>query len=204
MNPPHIIEWTDFDILLQIRRIVPPHIEFKHVQGHQDNKTWHELTIEANLNIKMDHKAKATHNSSLPLTSNTITYGIYVNNKQIIWNIKIEIKMINHQIFKFGNYYNHILWEAFETASTGKSQSRSIVKLIHHITQTQRFLESEVIPQIQHESFAKIWWNNVSYSFMQSQANWLSRQIFNQNSNHAYDTRRAAHTIIQRYYLCSF
>jgi hypothetical protein len=63
--------------------------------------------------------------------------------------------MINHQIFKFGNYYNHILWEAFETASTGKSQSRSIVKLIHHITPTQRFLESEVIPQIQHESFAK-------------------------------------------------
>jgi hypothetical protein len=50
----------------------------------------------------MEPKAKATHNTSLPLTSNAITYEISTNNK-VKGNMKKEINEYMQQ-----NYYQSL------------------------------------------------------------------------------------------------
>jgi ribonuclease HI len=50
--------WTEYDILLQIRKELPPNFKCFHVKGHQDNKVNPELQLEDNLNIMIDMCAK--------------------------------------------------------------------------------------------------------------------------------------------------
>jgi ribonuclease HI len=50
--------WTDYDILLQIRKELPPNSKCFHVKGHQDSKVNPELELEGKLNMLMGMCAK--------------------------------------------------------------------------------------------------------------------------------------------------
>jgi ribonuclease HI len=50
--------WTDYDILIQMRKELPRNFKCFHVKGHQDSKVNPELRLEDNFNILMDMQAK--------------------------------------------------------------------------------------------------------------------------------------------------
>jgi hypothetical protein len=52
------VQWSDYDILLDISANMTKTIKFHHDKGHQSTTTQHDLTLETNLNILMDQRAK--------------------------------------------------------------------------------------------------------------------------------------------------
>ena len=59
------INWSDYDLLVEAKKVMPSQIQFKHVKGHQVSGCSHEFNLETNLNILMDMRAKQAQNNKI-------------------------------------------------------------------------------------------------------------------------------------------
>ena len=76
------IQWSDYDILLNISENLKNNTEFYHVKGHQSNNTQHNLTLETNLNILMDQRAKRAQYTD-NFSNLKLNFSLEYNDKRI-------------------------------------------------------------------------------------------------------------------------
>jgi ribonuclease HI len=86
--------WTDYDILIQIRKELPRNFKFFHVKGHQDSKVNPELRLEDNLNILVEMRVKKAQTTTLPLPEHNLDFAVTLNNERITGSFVKEMSKI--------------------------------------------------------------------------------------------------------------
>jgi hypothetical protein len=114
---------TYYDILIQIRKELPPKFKCFYVRGHQDSKVNQELGLEDNLIILLDMRAKRAQMIPPSLQEQTPDFSVMLNNEKITGSIVKEIGRVlsqDHlqQVYKkkWQNKYQNIMWEPFFNA----------------------------------------------------------------------------------------
>jgi ribonuclease HI len=140
--------WTDYDILIQIRKELPRDFKCLHVKGHQDGKVNPELCLEDNLNILMDMRAKKAPTTTLPLSEHHLDFAVTLNNERIAESFVKEMRKILSQDRlkqfyekKWQKDHKTIMWDLLFKAIKSKKLGRVIIKMIHNLTPTQKFME---------------------------------------------------------------
>jgi endonuclease/exonuclease/phosphatase family metal-dependent hydrolase len=136
------INWSDYDLLLEVKQTMPKNISFKHVKGHQSSRCQSDLPLETNLNILMDMRAKQAQDN-IPPYCYTPRLTIQYNGKSItghlINGLRQEIsseRIRMHYKYKMKDLYKEVYWEAFQYACVKGKITKSIIKLIHNIAPT--------------------------------------------------------------------
>jgi ribonuclease HI len=140
--------WTDYDILIQIRKELPRNFKCLHVKGHQDSKVNPELRLEDNLNILMDMRAKKAQTTTLPLPEHNLDFTVTLNNERITGSFVKEMRKILSQgrlkqfyKRKWQKDFQTIMWDPFFNAIKSKKPGRVIIKMIHNLTPTQQVMQ---------------------------------------------------------------
>jgi endonuclease/exonuclease/phosphatase family metal-dependent hydrolase len=156
------ISWSDYDLLMEVKQIMPKHVQFKHVKGHQGSSCQPEFNLETNLNILMDMRAKQTpENTSIPETN--LNFSIkYRGNRvtgPIVRSLRQEISDTRLKLFyqnKMQENYDEVHWEAFQFACDKGNITKSIFKLMHNIAPTFKTLHKR---QISYDALCPICFN---------------------------------------------
>ena len=133
------INWSDYDLLMEVKQIMPKNVQFKHVKGHQGSSCQPEFNLETNLNILMDMRAKQTSeninipemnlNFSIMYRGHRVTGPIVKSLRQEIGDMRLKVFYQN----KMKDNYDEVYWEAFQYACVKGNLTKSIFKLIHNI-----------------------------------------------------------------------
>jgi Reverse transcriptase-like len=135
-------EWTDSDIIANIKeRIIDGGI-FRHVKGHQQLTTENNTKIEVRLNILVDSMANQAIHSSMSTKSTPDKSYIQIGQKRIfkLKDIKDHCarqQFHQYQRHKYGNdLYQTINWDIYEYIASRISQSMALIKMIHSLSPT--------------------------------------------------------------------
>ena len=133
------INWSDYDLLMEAKLVMPQRIQFKHVKGHQGSSCHPNFNLETNLNILMDTRAKKAQENPLPhetkpnfaisYRGNSITGSIVKTLREEISNTRLRVFYQN----KMREHYEEVHWDAFQYAGANGRITRSIFKMIHNI-----------------------------------------------------------------------
>ena len=142
------INWSDYDLLVEAKKVMPSQIQFKHVRGHQGVECSHEFNLETNLNILMDMRAKQAQDNKMVSESQRSFKIIYKGETLTGPLVKILRQRIGDttiQSFyqeKMKEHYQDVYWDAFKFACVKFKVTRSVFKLIHNIAPTMQTFHS--------------------------------------------------------------
>ena len=134
------INWSDYDLLMETKLLMPKQIQFKHVKGHQGSSCHSTFNLETNLNILMDARAKRAQENPAPNESRPSFAIKYKGNRitgTIVKTLREEISNMRLRSFyqnKMKENYEEVNWDAFQHAGTKGKITRSIFKMIHNIS----------------------------------------------------------------------
>ena len=136
-------EWTDSDVLREIKKYMPPGGEVYHVKGHTSLSK--NTTIAEKLNILADKKANEAING--PPTRKRIEYTVQIKGGQVsiysitqvvaYCQIKISEKYLKE---KFKETYDNIDWITYKTIAQEFKGYMSITKMLSGLSPTKKRL----------------------------------------------------------------
>ena len=136
------VNWSDYDLLMEAKVIMPSNIRFEHVKGHQGNQCHPDFNLQTNLNILMDMRAKQGQEKRSTPTSK-LSFSLQYQGKlvsgPIVQTLRESISQRRLQQFyemKMGAQFKEVHWEAFKHACSKYKINKSMCKLIHNIAPT--------------------------------------------------------------------